>query len=134
MKTTSGVDEYLGTVPPGARAALDKLRATIEAAAPEATETISYKILAYKLDDRMVVWCAGFKDHVSLYPVSGAIREELGGDLEPYLSGKGTIRFALDERLPVTLVKKIVKIRIRENAASAADRAKQRASGSRSKV
>jgi uncharacterized protein YdhG (YjbR/CyaY superfamily) len=105
MATTTGVEDYLASVPSQARTALDRLRATIASALPGATETISYKILAYKLEGRMVVWCAGF-------------REELGAQLEPYLSGKGTIRFDLDRKLPATLVKKIVKIRVRENAGS----------------
>jgi uncharacterized protein YdhG (YjbR/CyaY superfamily) len=112
------VEDYLASVPSQARPALDRLRGTIAAAIPGATETISYKILAYKLDGRMVVWCAGFKDHLSLYPASMGVREELGAQLEPYLSGKGTIRFDLDRKLPATLVKKIVKIRLRENAGS----------------
>jgi uncharacterized protein YdhG (YjbR/CyaY superfamily) len=115
---TTGVDEYVATVPSTARPAFGELRATITAAIPRATETISYKILAYRQDGRMVVWCAGFKDHLSLYPASAAVREELGPKLEPYLSGKGTIRFGLDRSLPVALVKKIVKIRVKENAAA----------------
>jgi uncharacterized protein YdhG (YjbR/CyaY superfamily) len=123
------VDGYLATVPAEARPALDKLRATIAAAIPKATETISYRILAYTLDGRMVVWCAGFKDHLSLYPASAGVRKELAAELEPYLSGKGTIRFDLDSRLPVALVKKIVKVRIKENEA-AASRPKKRAAAS----
>jgi uncharacterized protein YdhG (YjbR/CyaY superfamily) len=125
----SKVDGYLATVPAEARPALDKLRATISAAIPKATETISYRILAYKLDGRMVVWCAGFKDHLSLYPASAGLRKELGAELEPYFSGKGTIRFDLDRRLPVTLVKKIVKVRVNENA-EAASRPKKPAASS----
>jgi uncharacterized protein YdhG (YjbR/CyaY superfamily) len=111
------VDGYLATVPAEARPALDRLRATIAAAIPKATETISYQILAYRLDGRMVVWCGGFRDHLSLYPASAGVREELAAELEPYFSGKGTIRFDLDERLPVGLVKKIVKVRVKENEA-----------------
>jgi uncharacterized protein YdhG (YjbR/CyaY superfamily) len=125
----SKVDGYLATVPAEARPALDKLRATISAAIPKATETISYRILAYKLDGRMVVWCAGFKDHLSLYPASAGLRKELGAELEPYFSGKGTIRFDLDRRLPVTLLKKIIKVRVKENA-EAASRPKKRAASS----
>jgi uncharacterized protein YdhG (YjbR/CyaY superfamily) len=63
-----------------------------------------------------VVWYAAFKDHLSLYPASAGVRETLGNEIAPYLSGKGTIRFELGKRLPSTLVKKIVKTRIRENA------------------
>ena len=112
MRKIATVDGYLATVPAEAM--------------PKATETISYRILAYRLDGRMVVWCAGFKDHLSLYPASAGVRKELGAELEPYFSGKGTIRFDLDRRLPVALVKRIVKVRIKENEA-AASRPKKRA-------
>jgi uncharacterized protein YdhG (YjbR/CyaY superfamily) len=123
------VDGYLATVPAETRPGLDKLRATIAAAIPKATETISYRILAYTLDGRMVVWCAGFKDHLSLYPASAGVRKELAAELESFFSGKGTIRFDLDRPLPVALVKKIVKVRIKENEAAAA-RPKKRAAAS----
>jgi uncharacterized protein YdhG (YjbR/CyaY superfamily) len=116
MATMTGVDEYLATVPSQARPGLDELRAAIVATLPNATETISYKILAYRQDGKMVVWCAGFKDHLSLFPASAAVREALGSTLEPYLSGKGTIRFELNRKLPVTMVKKIVRLRVKENA------------------
>jgi uncharacterized protein YdhG (YjbR/CyaY superfamily) len=125
MRKVATVEGYLASVPAEARPALDKLRATIAAAIPKATETISYQILAYRLDGRMVVWCGGFKDHLSLYPASSGVRTELGAELKPYFSGKGTIRFELDRRLPVALVKKIVKVRIKENEA-AASRPKKR--------
>jgi uncharacterized protein YdhG (YjbR/CyaY superfamily) len=128
MRKVATVDGYLAAVPAEARPALDKLRATIAAAIPKATETISYQILAYRLDGRMVVWCGGFKDHLSLYPASAGVRKELAAELEPYFSGKGTIRFGLDERLPVALVKKIVKVRIKEN--EAASRPKKRTAAS----
>jgi uncharacterized protein YdhG (YjbR/CyaY superfamily) len=129
MRKVATVEGYLASVPAEARPALDKLRATIAAAIPKATETISYQILAYRLDGRMVVWCGGFKDHLSLYPASSGVRKELAAELKPHLSGKGTIRFDLDERLPVALVKRIVKVRVKENEA-AASRPKKRAAAS----
>ena len=72
---------------------------------------------AFRLDGRMLVWYAAFRDHLSLYPASKVVLAAHGKALKPYFSGKGTLRFALDERLPVTLVKKVVKTRIKENAA-----------------
>jgi uncharacterized protein YdhG (YjbR/CyaY superfamily) len=60
---------------------------------------------------------AAFKDHYSLFPMSGKVIESLGQELEPYASGKGTIRFGFDKPLPVRLVKKVVKVRLEENAA-----------------
>jgi uncharacterized protein YdhG (YjbR/CyaY superfamily) len=117
MATPTGVEEYLAGLPDDQRAAMQKLRMTIKAAAPQASETISYRMPAFKYQGRFLVWYAAFQDHYSLYPASEAVREDLGEKLKPYLSGKGTIRFAWDGRLPVSLVKEIVKVRARENAA-----------------
>ncbi len=60
---------------------------------------------------------AAFKDHCSLYPASTAVMEALGDELEPYFSGKGTLRFRSDEPIPAALVRKIVRVRLEENAA-----------------
>jgi uncharacterized protein YdhG (YjbR/CyaY superfamily) len=117
MAPTS-VDDYLGTLPDESRAALEQLRKTIKAAAPEATETISYQMPAFKDNGRFLVSYAAFKDHCSLFPASTAVMEALGEELKPYFSGKGTIRFTADKPLPSALVKKIVKARLEENAAA----------------
>ena len=70
---------------------------------------------AFKLQGRILVWYAAFKDHLSLFPATGKILEEHGKALKPYLSGKGTIRFTTEDPLPTALVKRIVKTRIAEN-------------------
>jgi uncharacterized protein YdhG (YjbR/CyaY superfamily) len=111
------VDDYMAALPAGSRAALQKLRTTIKNVAPEATETLSYHMPAFKDRGRILVYYAAFKDHYSLFPASGAVIEALADELKPYFSGKGTIRFDADEPLPVALVKKIVKARLEENAA-----------------
>jgi uncharacterized protein YdhG (YjbR/CyaY superfamily) len=116
MATPTSVDEYLRALPKGQRAVLEKLRKTIKAAAPGATEGISYQMPAFKLEGRFLVSFAAFKDHLSLFPASGRIREELGEEVEPYVSGKGTLRFTVDKPIPASLVRKIVKWRIEENA------------------
>jgi len=72
---------------------------------------------AFEQDGRFLVSYAAFKDHCSLYPASTAVMEALGEDLEPYFSGKGTLRFRADEPIPAALVKKIVELRLEENAA-----------------
>ncbi len=113
----TSVDDYLAALPEESRAALEKLRKTIKAAAPEATETISYQMPAFKDHGRFLVSYAAFKDHCSLFPASEAVIEALGEELKPYFTGKGTIRFLPDKPLPAALVKKIVKVRIEENAA-----------------
>ncbi len=117
MAAPTSVEEYLAALPEASRAALEKLRKTIKAAAPEATETISYQMPAFKDRGRSLVYYAAFKDHYSLYPASKAVLEALGDELKPYFTGKGTIRFFPDEPLPAALVKKIVRVRIEENAA-----------------
>jgi uncharacterized protein YdhG (YjbR/CyaY superfamily) len=99
----SSVDDYLAAVPEQPRAALEALRATIRAAAPEATEQFSYGMPAFRDRGRFLVSYAAFKDHCSLFPASGAVRAALGDELAPYLSGKGTIRFRPDDPLPSAL-------------------------------
>jgi uncharacterized protein YdhG (YjbR/CyaY superfamily) len=117
MAEPAGVEDYLAALPEDQRAALEKLRTTIRAAAPEATETISYQMPTFKLRGRVLVYYAAFKDHCSLFPASEAVMEALGEELKPYFSGKGTLRFTPDKPIPVAIVKKIVKARIEENAA-----------------
>ena len=95
---------------------MEKLRKTIKAAAPEATETISYQMPAFKDHGRILVYYAAFKDHYSLFAASGEAIDALGEELTPYVTGKGTIRFELDEPLPTALVKRIVEARLEENA------------------
>ena len=118
MAGPTNVEDYLDGLPQESRAALEKLRRTIRAAAPEATETISYRMPTFKEQGRFLVSYAAFKDHCSLFPASGAVMEALGEELEPYFSGKGTLRFTADKPIPAALVKKIVQTRIEENAAA----------------
>lgn len=106
------VDAYLAAVSPEQRSALERLRATIRAAAPQAEECISYGIPGYKLNGYLVGFGAG-KNHCSFYP--GAIVQDLKADLKNYDLSKGTIRFQPDKPLPATLVKKLVKLRVHRN-------------------
>jgi uncharacterized protein YdhG (YjbR/CyaY superfamily) len=117
MSAPTSVEDYLAALPEAQRVALEALRKTIKVAAPEATETISYQMPAFKLHGRFLVSYAAFKNHCSLFPASNAVMEALGEELTPYFSGKGTLRFTADKPLPAALVKKIVKWRIAENAA-----------------
>ena len=118
MASPSSVEEYLAALPERSRAALATLRETIKAAAPEAIETISYQMPTFRFHGRLLVSYAAFKDHCSIFPASGAVMDALGQELKPYFSGKSTIRFDPDEPLPATLVKKLVEVRLEENAAS----------------
>jgi uncharacterized protein YdhG (YjbR/CyaY superfamily) len=119
-KSTSvrDVDEYLAGVPQEARATLAKLRKTIKAAAPMASEVISYQMPMYK-HHGMVVGFAAFKNHCSIFPGS-AVMDAYKEELKRYDTSKGTIRFPASKPLPAALVKKLVKARIKENEARAA--------------
>jgi uncharacterized protein YdhG (YjbR/CyaY superfamily) len=117
MEKPKSVDAYFGTLSGERRAALQKLRDTIAAAAPEAEEGITYAMPGFFLHGKGLVAYAAFKDHYSFFPMGSeaieAHREELG-DL---VTGKGTISFRYGRPLPVRLVKKIVKTRLAQVAA-----------------
>jgi uncharacterized protein YdhG (YjbR/CyaY superfamily) len=115
---TSDVDSYLAKVTPEARATLEKLRKTIKAAVPKAVEVISYQIPTFKLDGRMLVSYAAFKDHCSFFPGAAPIKAH-EDELKSYQTSKGTIRFLTSKPLPATLVRKLVRTRIKENEARA---------------
>jgi uncharacterized protein YdhG (YjbR/CyaY superfamily) len=108
------VDEYLGGLPSETRAALERLRATIRAAAPDATEVISYRVPTFKHHGGLVGF-AGFEGHCSFFVMSPEVMEAHAEELAPYDTAKATIRFAPDQRLPDALVRKLVKARIMEN-------------------
>jgi uncharacterized protein YdhG (YjbR/CyaY superfamily) len=112
MKATS-VDEYLASLSPHARPALMKLRRRIRSIVPEAAEVISYGIPTFKLD-RMLVAYAAFRDHYSFFPLSSRLLDRYRREAARYQTSKGTLRFAFDEPLPESLIRKIVSARIRE--------------------
>lgn len=102
------------------------LRAAIRSVLPrDATETISYRMPAFKRDG-IVVWYAAFADHCSLFP-GGSVLERFKDQIAGYRTSKGTIQFPLDRRLPIRLIKQIVKARVAEQAARARLRSKRRA-------
>jgi uncharacterized protein YdhG (YjbR/CyaY superfamily) len=106
------VDKYLARVPHSARSTLNKMRATIRSAAPkEATEIISYGIPAFQ-HNGVLVWYAAFSNHCSLFPTAAVI-EAFSNELKVFPTSKGTIKFPLDKPLPISLIKKIVKARVK---------------------
>jgi uncharacterized protein YdhG (YjbR/CyaY superfamily) len=115
MGDPTTVDEYMAALPADRRAPMEQLRATIRAAAPDATEVITYKMPGFKRNGRFLVSYDAFKRHYSLFPSSDPIIDELGDRIRPYLAGKGTIRFPADQPLPLDLVSEIVRIRVAEN-------------------
>jgi uncharacterized protein YdhG (YjbR/CyaY superfamily) len=105
------VDEYLTGVPEPARSTLNKIRAAIRSAVPpEATETISHGIPAFK-DNGVLVWFAAFSNHCSLFP-SASVIEAFKNELRGFRTSKGTIQFPTDKPLPAALVRKLVKARV----------------------
>jgi uncharacterized protein YdhG (YjbR/CyaY superfamily) len=107
------IDEYIAGFPKDIQDILQNLRRVIHEAAPEAEETISYSMPAFKLNG-ILVYFAAFKDHIGFFPTSSGV-SAFSKELAPYDTSKGTIRFPLDEPIPVNLIKKIVKFRAQEN-------------------
>jgi uncharacterized protein YdhG (YjbR/CyaY superfamily) len=118
------IDQYLAHFPEPTRAALQKLRETIRAAAPTATETISYQLAAFRHEGMLVAFGAA-KNHCSFYVMSGTVLQGFRDELAAYKTSKGTIRFTADRPLPSALVKRIVRARIAENQARLVQRAKR---------
>jgi len=113
----ASVDAYLAALEGAPRTVLEALRTTIRVAAPDADETIAYDMPAFRFRGRFLVSYAAYRRHLSLFPASAGVRAELGAEIEPYLAGKGTIRFTVANPLPAGLVTRIVRIRLAEVAA-----------------
>ncbi len=107
------VDEYLSTLPKNAQTALQKMRKTIKQSAPKAEEVISYNMPAFK-QDGVLVYYAAWKEHIGFYPASPGM-SVFDKELAKYERSKGTIRFPLDQPLPLDLISQIVKFRVQEN-------------------
>ena len=110
----ANVRHYLASLPPDSRRHMRKLREIIRGAAPRAVEVVSYGIPAFKVDGRVLVYYAGWKKHVSLCPMTGAIRRAHARALKPYKTSKGTVQFPLDAPLPAALVRRLVKAKLAE--------------------
>lgn len=114
MKSHKDVDSYIKSYPLKIQGLLRKMRATIKKAAPKASEKMGYGIPTYQLEGNLVHF-GGFKTHVSFFPGGGA-RAQFK-ELSKYEGGKGTVQFPLSKPLPLGLVAKIVKFRVKENLA-----------------
>jgi len=112
-KKPANIDEYIGTFPNDVQEILEKIRATIQKAAPDANEKISYSMPAFE-QNGIVVYFAAFKNHIGLYALPSA-HETFREELSKYKSGKGSVQFPLDQPMPFDLIAKIVKFRVKEN-------------------
>ena len=114
LNTAGQIRAYLAAQPPRTRAVLKEIRDAIRAVAPDAVDSFSYRIPGVKLDGKALVWYAGFTHHASLYPIGDAISKRFASELECYETSKGTVRFPLDQPIPVTLVKRMVRARVED--------------------
>jgi uncharacterized protein YdhG (YjbR/CyaY superfamily) len=120
-RTPGNIDEYISAFPPEVRTILERIRLTIRKSAPDAEETISYRIPAFR-QGGILVYFAAFKHHIGLYPpVSGDAKLEQA--VSRYAGGKGNLRFPLDHAIPYALIGRIVKFRVKQNLAKAAAKA-----------
>ena len=120
MKTTApeNIDDYIEGFPPKVRKILEKIRKTIQKAAPGAEEAISYQIPTFKLNGNLIHFAA-YEHHVGLYPGPRGVKE-FEKDLARYEGGKGTVRFPLDEPIPYDLITRITKYRVQKNVEAGA--------------
>jgi uncharacterized protein YdhG (YjbR/CyaY superfamily) len=115
LSDAARVRAYIAAQPPGTRRAIKQLAAAIRSALPKQVEhAFSYRIPAFRVDGKIVVWYAAFTRHTSMFPMTAAVRRAHARALEGYHVSTGTVRFPLDERIPVTLVRKLVKARLTE--------------------
>jgi len=107
------IDQYIASFPSSVQEKLQSLRQTIQAAAPQATEAISYQLPTFKLKGNLVHFAA-FKNHIGFYPAPSGIAA-FEPELTQYKHAKGSVQFPLDQPLPLKLIAKIVKFRVKEN-------------------
>ena len=127
----ASIDAYIAAQPKEAQTKLKQMRRAIKAVVPKAEEVISYCMPAFK-QEGIVVWYAAAKKHFALYPKT-AVLAAFKKELEPYSVAKGTIRFPVDQPLPLDLIQDIVRFRVAENRELAASKTVARAAGKRSK-
>ena len=125
QKGPQNIDEYIADFPPDVQRILQKIRLTVRKAAPQAEETIKYRMPTFTLNGNLVHFAA-FKKHIGFYPTPTGTKE-FQKELSIYKAAKGSVQFPLDQPIPFGLISKIVKFRAKENLA----RAKAKAKGSK---
>ena len=116
MKAThaSNIDEYISKFPPSTAKILQQVRTAVSKAAPKAEETISYGMPAFRYKGRIIIYFAGYKNHIGLYatPVAHTAFEK---ELSVYKQGKGSVQFPIDQPMPLDLIKRIVKFKVNQH-------------------
>lgn len=120
------VREYLAAPPAESRKRMKQIRTIVRSLAPRATEVFSYGIPGFRIEDRPLVWYAAFKNHISLYPMTDAIRRAHAAELKGYKTAKGTVQFPLDDALPLPLVKRLIQARAIQAKKEAVARSRSR--------
>lgn len=113
-KGFSSIDEYIATFPSDVQKILEELRTTIKAAAPDAEETISYNMPTFTLNGTYLIYFAGWKKHISVYPIPAG-SEAFNKKIAKYADEKGTVKFPLDKPIPFKLVTQMVKLQLANN-------------------
>jgi uncharacterized protein YdhG (YjbR/CyaY superfamily) len=119
------IDQYIAGFPPNVQEILEKVRSTIQEAAPDAEERISYQIPSFHFKGLYLVYFAAFEKHIGVYPAP-VESEELKEELALYRSGKATVRFAINKPIPLELISRIVKFRMKENLQKAESKRKKK--------
>jgi len=108
------VDNYIKLFPENVQELLNQIRSTIKENAPEAEESIAYKMPAYKTNGKPLIYFAGYKNHIGLYATPSG-HTQFEKELSKYKQGRGSVQFPLDEPIPFSLIARIVKFRVKEN-------------------
>jgi uncharacterized protein YdhG (YjbR/CyaY superfamily) len=108
------MDKYISSFPEDHQVILNKIRETIKKTIPDATETISYGIPTFKLNDKYVVYFAGYKHHVSVYPIPRS-DASLQAEIEPFEAGKGTLQFPTTKPIPYELIERVTRALLQDN-------------------
>jgi uncharacterized protein YdhG (YjbR/CyaY superfamily) len=117
------IDEYIAGFPTDVQEILQQIRATIRKTAPDAEETISYKMPTFNYKGHYLVYFAAFKNHIGFYPAPTGVAE-FKEELELYGAGKGTFKFPLNKPIPFDVIRKVTAYRMKENLARAAQEKK----------
>jgi uncharacterized protein YdhG (YjbR/CyaY superfamily) len=106
--TPGSVDEYIASFPPPTQEALERCRRAIHEAAEDIVEKISYGIAGFTLENKNVLYLGGWKRHLALYPIP-PVSDDLHARLAPYRTGRGTLKFPLDEEIPLALIAEVAR-------------------------